>query len=39
MSTLPTRIPPKNLAAEIRIDIGDIEKGFKRADQDLRSRI
>ena len=25
--------PAKNLAAEIRIDIGDVEKGFKEADQ------
>ena len=25
--------PEKNLAAEIRIDIGDVEKGFKEADQ------
>jgi len=30
--------PEKNLAAEIRIDIGNVEKGFKRP-TNLRSRI
>ena len=32
-SILPTRIPARNLAAEIRIDIGDVEKGFTEADR------
>ncbi len=33
MSTLPIRSPEKNLPAEIRIDIGNVEKGFSEADQ------
>ena len=31
--------PSQNLAAKIRIDIGDVEKGFQEADRDLRGRI
>ena len=33
MSTLPISDPSRNLAAKIRIDIGDVEKGFKEADE------